>query len=118
MVLRHVVHYKSSHLCWVIHACSVVVRIRSPDRRQHRWNSSAIASMAPGALCSIDGFAAGRVSGESRQFDKAAPLVGLALHRVLREPVDICDQSLQLSAVLGHRAPRLTAGKALLDPIL
>src|SRR6202049_2938624 len=54
MVLGHVVHYESSHLGWIIHACSVVIGIVSPDRRQHRWSSSAIASMTPGALCGVD----------------------------------------------------------------
>src|ERR1700691_2939342 len=55
VVLRHVVDDEGRHFADVIHASSIVVRIRTPDCGQRRRNSCSIATVAAGALRSVDG---------------------------------------------------------------
>src|ERR1700722_15195922 len=61
MVLGHVVDDECRHFCGVVHAGSIVIRARPPDRREHGGNSCPIATVAPGALRSIDGLTVHRV---------------------------------------------------------
>src|SRR5580704_13854634 len=99
MVLRHVMEHESGHFGRLIHPCSVVERVVSPNCRKDRRNARTIGTMTSGALRDVDGFAGNGIAFQGRNFDKPPTREGLTLDTVSSEPVDVGDQSLHLGAV-------------------